>query len=525
VAIVVDLCVNSPGNHLKENLLKLLTDRYQNKLSGVLSCYDRIVITGTLPHLCYARGMADYLYKNQIRIFDYPRFAEPFREQLRANAQALAKAHGIEIEHIRKSHIRKEEIVQTYLSRRGDAPGLVCILSAMESCDTYKPWHDKQTHRTFLKADVGKCLHYYFYFIDPQLGLCYVRVPTWCPFRLQIYFNGHHWLANRLKSVGIGYEFIDNAFVSIDDFHQAQQIADQLDINTLHQILDRFAAIYCPVYQQLGEVYHWSIMQAEYATDIVFTQQADLQAIYSQLIHTAIHTVKPENISTFLGRKLVGQYRGEVGNRYNVRLEGSRIKHCMGSNSIKMYDKFSQILRIETTTNDVSFFKHYRTVEHRDGSTTQKNAAMKKTIYSLPALRECLQAANRRYLEFISAIEDQSVGRKNLYKISRPTSENNRNYKGFNFFDEDDFHLLCNILRGEFNINGFQNKHLQQYLPFKNSGQISRLLKRLRNHGLIKKIRNSYKYYLTQLGKQVILTALKIKELVIIPKLNDLKTA
>ena len=47
---------------------------------------------------------------------------------------------------------------------RGDRPGLVHIISAMEACDTYKPWHDKHTHRTFLRPDTGKCLHYYFYF-------------------------------------------------------------------------------------------------------------------------------------------------------------------------------------------------------------------------------------------------------------------------------------------------------------------------------------------------------------------------
>jgi hypothetical protein len=44
------------------------------------------------------------------------------------------------------------------------APGWLHILSAMEACDAYKPWHDKQTHKTFVRPDSGKCLHYYFYF-------------------------------------------------------------------------------------------------------------------------------------------------------------------------------------------------------------------------------------------------------------------------------------------------------------------------------------------------------------------------
>jgi hypothetical protein len=136
-------------------------------------------------------------------------------------------------------------------------------------------------------------------------------------------------------------------------------------------------------------------MQAEYATDIVFKSQSDLKAVYHHLTRTAIHSVKPENVSTFLGRKLNGNYQDEIGNQFNTRIEGTRIKHSMGSVSIKMYDKFGQALRIETTTNDVSFFKHYRTVEHRNGGQSVKMASMKKSIYSLFALAKLLGASIR----------------------------------------------------------------------------------------------------------------------------------
>ena len=89
------------------------------------------------------------------------------------------------------------------LARRGEHPGLVHVFSALEPCDSYKPWHDKNTGRTFLKPDSGKCLHYYFYFIDPDLGLCYLRVPTYSPFRAQFYFNGHDWLRRQLAKAGL----------------------------------------------------------------------------------------------------------------------------------------------------------------------------------------------------------------------------------------------------------------------------------------------------------------------------------
>ena len=502
--------------------MALLTERYADKIHGVLSCYDRVVIQGTLPGFCYAEGMTAYLYANNIRIFDYPRFAEPLRNELRDNAEQIAKANGLEIEFIRKNNFRKENRIKAILKNRGHHPGLVHIFSAMETCSTYKPWHNKRTHRTYLKPNQSKCLHYYFYFIDEKLGLCYVRVPTWCPFRLQIYFNGHHWLATELDRRKIGYKLIDNLFVAIDDFAKAQKIADRLKVEMIHNRLDRFAKRYCPVIKKFDRHYHWSIMQAEYATDIVFKRQSELQNIYGHLTRTAIHSVKPQNVATFLGRRFHGNYQDEIGNHFNTRIEGTRIRHSMGSAAIKMYDKLAIALRIETTTNDVSFFKHYRSVEHRNGTRTLKMASMKKGIYSLSPLAKLLGAANRRYLEFISLIDDPSPGTKILTKISKTIINNNRPYKGFNMFDDNDQKLFETIISGEFNISGFQNKNLRQKLGNKSCAQISRILKRLRTHGLIKKIAYTYKYYLTSLGRKVILSGLKLKELFLIPQLAQI---
>ena len=389
----------------------------------------------------------------------------------------------------------------------------------MEPCATYKPWHDKKTGRTYLRPDEGKCLHYYFYFLDEELGLCYVRVPTGCPFRLQIYFNAHHWLAAQLSRHHIPYILLDNAFSQIADWAKAQQWADDWKVEKIHRKLDEFAQRCCPIIAGFGLRYHWSLDQAEYATDIVFRHQSDLQAIYGNLTRTAIHAVKPEQVATFLGRKLHGNYQDEMGNRFDIRIEGTRIKHTMGPVSLKMYDKFGLILRLEVTVNDVSFFPHYREVEQRDGTRVTKWTSMKKTIYSLPALREALRAAIRRYLEFLSAIEDPSIGLEKLNKVSHTISDQERSYRGFNFFCEEDQRLMEVLTRGEYNIRGLQNRTLRCQLPGKSSGQISRLLKRLRLHGFLKRVGRTYRYYLTQFGKQVITTGLKLKELVIIPQL------
>lgn len=501
--------------------VELLTERYKDRIAGVLSCYDRIIIQGTVPGWCYAGGMTDYFYKQQMRIFDYAKWAEPLREALRANMERIAAGNGIDIEFVRsRKSFRKEDRVKEIPEKRGEHPGVVCILSAMEPCGSYKPWHDKKTHKTYLKPDDGKCLHYYVYFIDEDLGLCSLRVPTWCPFRLQFYCNGHSVLARQMSKHEIEYRVMDNAFGWISDFEQAQKLANEFSVEMVHRKLDEFAQRYCPVIRQFDLSYHWSLDQVEFATDIVFGKQSDLQAIYERLTRAAIHTVKPDNIATFPGRKLNGNYQGEMGNRFNTRIEGTRIKHTMGPVSIKMYDKFRLILRIETTVVNVSFFKHYREVEHNNGTRSMAWAEMKKSIYSLAPLRELLLAANRRYLEFISTIEDEKVGTGKLDKISRPVEENQRSYRGFNFFDPDDEKLFESLGSGEFNISGFRNKDLRRRVKGKNTGQVSRLMKRLRTHGLIKKIGKTYKYYLTGLGKQVIALGLKLKNLYVIPELS-----
>jgi hypothetical protein len=497
-----------------------LTEKYSKELDGVLSCYDRIVITGSLYPFCYAQGMTSYLYRQGIRIFDYAKFAEPLRERVRENAEALAQANGIKIEFTRKKDFRKETRIQQVLKERGQHPGLVHIIGAMEACSSYLPWHDKTTGKTFLRSGSSKCMTYYFYFIDEQLGLCYLRVPTWCPFRLQFYFNGHNWLANQLKQRGIAYKMLDNAFVHIDDYAAANQLANEFDVELLHQRLDEFARQYCPVITDLKFAYYWSVMQSEYATDLVFKSREPLQAFYPHLLETLTHAVKPADIATFLGRKLNGNYQGEVGNRFNRRWIGTRIKHQMGPVSIKMYDKFNQILRIETTVNNVAFFKQYRQVQHRDGSTTMAWAPMKKTVHSLPALREVLSAANQRYLKFISSIATPQVGVQQLHRLAETKTEDQHRHKGFNLFSEEDTCLFRTLLQGEFFISGFTNKQLRtQYLSNKSASQVTRLLKRLRVHGVIKKIGKRYKYYLTDFGRQTAAMALKLREMVVIPAL------
>ena len=164
------------------------------------------------------------------------------------------------------------------------------------------------------------------------------------------------------------------------------------------------------------------------------------------------------------------------------------------------------VLRIETTTHNVSFFKHHRKVEHRDGEASQELAAVKKSIYdqrkspwdSLIDRREILLGCNRRYLEFLCALDDFSAGTRCLGKLTRPKEIDGRRIKGFNFFDKTEHDLLCSLQHPEFNIRG---------------------VRRLRDFGLIKMIVGTYRYYLTRTGRNAIAAACRITEQIIRPAL------
>lgn len=261
-------------------------------------------------------------------------------------------------------------------------------------------------------------------------------------------------------------------------------------------------------------------MQVEYSTDLVFRSKEALCPLYETLSRQAVLAVKADQVSTFLGKKLDGRVTAEIGSRFSTRIEGRCIKHRFGACSVKLYDKFARVLRIETTTNDVSFFKHHRKVEHRDGPSSREWAPLKKSIYSLIDLREILLGCNRRYLAFLSSLDDPSRGARDLQRLCQEQRDDEgRIIRGLNFFATTEQRLLRALKRPEFNIHGMRRGDLNAWVPELNAAALSRQLKRLRLLGLIKRVARSYRYYLTRLGRAAIAAACSFTQFAIVPAL------
>jgi hypothetical protein len=232
-----------------------------------------------------------------------------------------------------------------------------------------------------------------------------------------------------------------------------------------------------------------------------------------------MHTVTPENIATFLGKRMTVKFEGESGNRYNERVLGTRIKHQMDELSVKVYDKFGKVLRIEVTTLNVSKINLFRDVFKRNGVIEQKVAPAKKNIYSLFHLMDAFKTIIRRYLDFVSCFDDPTSGIKMLEGVTGNKQIEGKNVKGLNFFDKTDQRIILAIADGKFNIKNLRAIDLQSKFPEFARWKISAILKRLKNLGIIKKIKKSYRYVVTELGKKVFATGLYFKNQIIIPSL------
>ena len=354
----------------------------KDKIKGFIACYDRIRLKGHLQRFSYAEGMMHHLYQSDTKVFDYPNYAKKIAKRYKNHVEKLASKSGVAIEYVNSYQASKEKIVEDVLNKRGRHSGLVHIISAVESAHVYQPSYDKDQGKAYLKSRWGKCLHYYFYIMDEQLGLCYFRVSTWCPFGIQFYCNGHSYLYQQLDKKGVPYKAIDNALIDTENFKRVQRLSDKFTPELIMKRLKRYQEKFCPMIKWFNEPAYWTIDQAEYATDIVFKSQEALNPIYDNLTKQALHLVKPENVYSFLGKKLTANYQGELGNDFKARIYGSRIKHYCRDASVKMYDKYGCVLRVETTVNNISFFTIKRPVEKRDGTQEEKIAPMKKTLYS-----------------------------------------------------------------------------------------------------------------------------------------------
>jgi len=485
--------------------------KFASSLIAVLGCHDRVIFKGHLPFADEARLNRFIDGTLRIKRKDFLAFVQQKAELLVTHAKSVAAQQGAPYVYL-QGHVRKEDLVQQQIRQRRLSEGLVCVLCCQETGRTVKLRYGDGRPRLVFTKRPQRVL--YFYFLDPQFGLRHVRVQTWFPFTTQVYVNGHDWLARQLHDASSGFVQHDNAFTHLDDPATAQSLADRFPRLDWVAILDGWARQVNPLLGEAwlqGQGYYWVIDQAEYSTDVLFPDRRALADLYPRLLDHACLHFSAQDILTFLGRRLQPRFDGEVlTDCKKDRWPGARVKHRVKNNWLKMYDKFGQVLRIETVINNPREFKVRRRVV-RQGRRQLAWCPMNKGVANFYHYHEVARAANERYLGALAVVDRPTASAQALDQASKPTRRGRRRYRGLNLLRWQEQVLFRAALRGEHHLNGFRNRDLQAALfptrvqdsveQRRRTAHVSRLLQLLRAHGLIAKVPRAHRYRVTTKGE------------------------
>ena len=492
--------------------MKEFIEKHSGDVVGVLSGWDRVRFRGTIRMLAWVDGMGTYLNRAGVLLKDFGAFVDGKSSCLKKAVEARAAELGRPVIYVSSSHQCKEDLALEIARKDGIKEGLVCVLTAVEPCMSFVIGKDPEKKKLVLKSALRKCLFLYGYLIDEAFGWLSVRIQSWYPFTVQVCVNGREWLGRQMDRAGIRYERRDNCFSWIEDPAKAQALMEGMQRINWPPELERILGQVSPGHSALTAEWplpiYWSAQETEWATDVMFKSTAALEAIYPPLARGAIVSYGSGDVMRFLGRKLVGQFKGQVQSDFKRRPEGVRVKHRIGANSIKVYDKQGSVLRVETTINDPHDFKTFRTKESDPGGPKDWRV-VRRGVADLHRRAEVSQSSNERYLDALAALDTAKPLGEFLKPICRPRIFKGHRNRGLRPWSEEDQALLEVINRGEFLTTGFRNRDLAAHLagkdddPRRTSGRISRCLRMLRAHKLIRKIPKTHRYQMTPLGRRI----------------------
>ena len=510
--------------------MKQFIAKFGDKIKGVLSGLDRLVLHGKLRALYNPGegGMERYLKNAHVLMKDYGPFVQQVSRRVKEASLAAAWQLGRAVQHVAPS-ADKAEVAQRLAAEQGVRSGLICVLTSVEPCWSFRTVPDRASKALQLRGERRQCLHLYHYWIDREFGFMNASLQTWFPFRIQVCLNGREWLAQQMDRAGIGYVRQGNCFPWIEDFAAAQQLLNQ-QVQTcwppaLQSIAQQLNPLHEEIFERYRVHYNWTTFASEWAIDARFEHPQDLQRLYPLLVQHGMTTFGSGDILRFLGQKVTLQGRvpancaREVGSDMKQRKEGTRIKHSVDGNSVKSYDKaytpVGNILRGETTINRVRAFNTFRPKEG-DPEGPPAWRVMRRSVEELPRRAALSHQAAERYLDALASLDDSTRLEELLQPLEQPQLYNGKRVRGLRLFGEDSS-LLETISRAEFNLNGFRNRDLRPYLypnaddskpeQGRRSARLGRKLRLLRAHGLIEKLEHSHRYLLTESGR-IALTAI-----------------
>lgn len=442
--------------------MQQFTARFGDRIQGVVSGLDRLLLRGSLRQLNHPHGMEVYLHLNGILFKDYENHVKSVSQRLRKASTADLPAQKVPLEYMRRGDMDKDARARQIAAERGVTTGDVCVLSATEVAPTFE--HER-THMVIRKRP---SLALYRYLIHPEFGWMHAKIQTWFPFAVHFCINGREWLARSMDRVGLGYVRQDNCFAWIEDYAAAQQMLDsQLQTNwesSLKPLARQLNPLHEEIFRKFHTDYYWTVPQCEWATDVVF-RSGTLERLSPLFLEHGMFSFSSPDLMRFLGKaitptgKIPAGFAGEITTDFKRRETGERIKHRINGNSIKTYGKASlpagDVFRVETTTNQVEDIRAFRPKEGGPEDEL-KWRTLRRGVADLHRRAEVSQKANERYLNALSVVDDSTRIAELIVNLEQPCQYGKWRVRALHPFSADDHALLKAVNHGEFCANGFR---------------------------------------------------------------------
>ena len=471
--------------------------------------------------------MEEYLWQNRILFKDYAAHVKRVSERLKASSLEPFRQQKLRVVFLRSPKVNKEAMAREIAAEHNIRSGLVCALSSLEPSPTFE-------HRgTHIIRRERPCHVLYHYQIHPQLGWMHARIQTWFPFNIQVGLNGREWLARQMDQDGMKYRQQGNCFVWIEDYRRAQELMErQVQVNwaeILNGIAQQLNPIREAIFERYPADYYWTCFQSEWATDLVFREAAYLKRLMAILVRHGMLSYSSVDVMRYFGKKvnqsgdIPGNFHGVLQTDVRQHQEGERVKYRLNGNSTKFYDKayspVGSVLRgAETSINHVEDFRVYRPKEGGPEEDLQWRP-LRRGIADLYRRTEVSQKSNERLLDALARVDDSLRVEELTASLQQPARWQGRRVRAVRPWAQD-LALLTAVNHGDFLINGFRNRDLRARLysepapsdaeQRRRSAAVSRQLRLLRAHGLIRKVSGTHRYHVSDAGRSILVAVLTV---------------
>jgi hypothetical protein len=473
-----------------------IKDILTNKLTLDIECADRVYLNGCVKYLQMAGGLINFIREQMGFPIPSPMLLAPVSEAFRARVEKFAEERGLTIVSFAPGE-EKDETARAHLAKFDKHSGVVLIGKAQEKTSGYtarrkdhgtKVWFDYSRRDVFVT-------HYYFYILDEEFGMFFIKICTYFPFDAKVCFNGHEWAKQQLRKENIGFEALSNGFLSCKDPVRLQKICYRLDAEKIQALFDHWVEqIPWPLnveQRAAGYQHQLSIWQMEVSRTQVFRDPEQGWALVENLIRDNLDLGRPDRVSLIFERKVTKATPGEFHTR--VLREGVQptLRIHYKHSALKQYLKEGRALRTEMIFNNTQDF------------------GLTRGVKNFTTLFDLGRQYNNRLLEKETLSQDCFLPLQTIQTLGQSTIENGQRASALRFADRRVMALLGALAGQSYIPKPLGNHSLRPVVAQLLGASYSRAqmtydLRRLRLKKLIERIGNSYRYRLTDLGIKVV---------------------